>query len=92
MIDLKTTALLTEDRSGILVGISIAFIIITTLAAGLRIWAKRFQGGRFYADDALLLLAYILNLGMCAVGIRESCFVLDTPNTNRHGGLTNWYT
>lgn len=71
IVDPEASARLGEDRSSVLVGISIAFAVLTTVALALRIWAKRFQGGRFYIDDVLLLAAYVINLGMCADGIRE---------------------
>lgn len=64
---------LAEDRSQVLVEISIAFIILTTVVLAARFYARRFQGlGGFHADDAFVLAAYVVNLGMCAVGISES--------------------
>lgn len=66
-----SAAYLAEDRSGVLVGISIACIILTTLLLAARIYAKRFQGGKFYTEDAFTVASYIVNLGMCAVGISE---------------------
>ncbi|KAJ0114981.1 integral membrane protein [Diaporthe amygdali] len=64
-----TAEYLAEDRSSQLVGISIAFAVLTTIILGLRFFAKRFQGGGVYADDMFLIAAYVVNLGMCAVGI-----------------------
>ncbi|KAK7714928.1 hypothetical protein SLS63_011523 [Diaporthe eres] len=66
---IPTPAYLAEDRSYQLVGISIAFAVLTTIILGLRFYAKRFQGGGIYADDMFLSAAYVVNLGMCAVGI-----------------------
>lgn len=60
---------LAEDRSMQLVVTSIVYIVITTLVLGTRFYAKRFQGGGFYLDDGFLVAAYIVNLGMCALGI-----------------------
>lgn len=60
-----------EDRSGILLGISISMAALTTVILALRFYAKRFQGGGFFADDAFTVASYIVNLGMCAVGISE---------------------
>lgn len=62
---------LAEDRSGVLVGISVAFAVLTTVVLALRLYAKRFQGGGFFVDDAFTIASYIVNLGMCAVGISE---------------------
>lgn len=62
---------LAENKGGQLVAISAAFAILTTLVLGSRFYAKRFQGGGFFLDDAFILLAYIFNLGMCAIGIGE---------------------
>ncbi|KAG8161100.1 hypothetical protein KVR01_009364 [Diaporthe batatas] len=64
-----TPEYLAEDRSYQLVGISVAFAVLTTLILNLRFYAKRFQGGGIYADDMFLCAAYVVNLGMCAVGI-----------------------
>ncbi|KAL1871105.1 hypothetical protein Daus18300_004850 [Diaporthe australafricana] len=64
-----TAEYLAEDRGYQLVGISIAFAVLTTIILGLRFFAKRFQGGGIYADDMFLCAAYVVNLGMCAVGI-----------------------
>lgn len=61
---------LAEDRRAVLVRVSISFMVFTTLVLLARTYARRFQGlGGFFADDAFLLAAYIVNLGMCAVGI-----------------------
>lgn len=66
-----TAEYLAEDRSYQLVGISIAFAVLTTIILSLRFYAKRFQGGGIYADDMFLCAAYVVNLGMCAVGISK---------------------
>lgn len=64
---------LAEDRRSVLVGISVSMAAVTTVVLLTRLYAKRFQGfGGFFSDDAFLLAAYIVNLGMCAVGISES--------------------
>lgn len=60
---------LAEDRRGQLVGTSITAVVLTTVVLGARFFGKRFQGGGFYYDDGFLLSAYIVNLGMCALGI-----------------------
>lgn len=71
----ETLAFLAEDRRGQLVGISIAGIVTTTIVLATRTYAKKFQGGGFFLDDAFLLAAYIVNLGMCALGISKSAQV-----------------
>ncbi|KAF3771402.1 hypothetical protein M406DRAFT_24719, partial [Cryphonectria parasitica EP155] len=58
-----------ENRSYQLVLISIIFMILTTIILILRFYTKRFQGAGFFSDDAFLLSAYIVNMGMCALGI-----------------------
>lgn len=63
---------LAEDRSYRLVAVSAVFIILTTIVLSLRFYAKRFQERGFFSDDALLLAAYIINCGMCALGISQS--------------------
>lgn len=74
-----TAAYLAEDRSGVLVGISISMAALTTVILALRFYAKRFQGGGFYADDAFTVASYIVNLGMCAVGVREYLLAYPFP-------------
>lgn len=70
---------LAEDRSQVLVHISISFIALTTIVLAARFYARRFQGlAGFHADDAFVLAAYIVNLGMCAVGIGELEFFCAT--------------
>lgn len=69
VIPLETLEFLAQDRSGQLVGTSIAAIVSTTIVLVTRFFAKRFQGGGFYWDDGFLLSAYVVNLGMCALGI-----------------------
>lgn len=64
-----TAAYLAEDSGDTLIGISIAFAILTTLFLGLRLYAKRFTAGGYGVDDYFLVAAYIVDLGMCAVGI-----------------------
>lgn len=64
-----SAAYLAEDRGPELVAISIAFAVLTTITLALRFYAKRFQNGGFFADEVFLTLAYVVNLGMCAVGI-----------------------
>lgn len=61
-----------EDSSGELVAISVAFAVLTTLLLCLRFYAKRFQTGGIFADEIFLVLAWFVNLGMCALGIGES--------------------
>lgn len=72
---------LAEDNSAELVGIAISFAALTTILLGLRFYAKRFQAGGIFADEVFLVLAYLVNLGMCAIGISEwarpSCFRLE---------------
>lgn len=72
MIEDASRAYLAEDRSQVLVAISISFFVITTAILAARFYARRFQGLEgFHADDAFVLAAYVVNLGMCAVGIGE---------------------
>lgn len=82
---IPTPAYLAEDRSYQLVGISIAFAVLTTIILGLRFYAKRFQGGGIYADDMFLSAAYVVNLGMCAVGISKWLEFADTIRSHGTG-------
>ncbi|KAL0940005.1 uncharacterized protein CTRU02_206615 [Colletotrichum truncatum] len=64
-----TPEYLAEDSGNTLIGISIAFAILTTLFLGLRLYAKQFTAGGYGVDDYFLVAAYVVDLGMCAVGI-----------------------
>lgn len=64
-----TAEYLAEDSGGTLIGISIAFAVLTTFFLGLRLFAKRFTAGGYGLDDYFLAAAYVVDLGMCAVGI-----------------------
>ncbi|KZL78319.1 integral membrane protein, partial [Colletotrichum incanum] len=64
-----TPEYLAEDSGDQLIGISIAFAILTTFFLGLRLFAKRFTAGGYGVDDYFLAAAYFVDLGMCAVGI-----------------------
>lgn len=88
--DGPTAAYLAEDRSGVLVGIAISMAALTTAILGLRFYAKRFQGGGFFADDAFTVASYIVNLGMCAVGIREFSLLLLFPRPGGGGDGFGW--
>ncbi|TLS26808.1 hypothetical protein PpBr36_04800 [Pyricularia pennisetigena] len=64
-------AFLAENRSGVLQGIAISFAIITTVMLALRFFSKfRFQAPGVEPFDIFLVAAYIITLGMCALGIR----------------------
>ncbi|KAJ0163890.1 hypothetical protein CTA2_2170 [Colletotrichum tanaceti] len=64
-----TAEYLAEDSSGELIGISVAFAVLTTFFLGLRLYAKRFTAGGYGVDDCFLVAAYFVDLGMCAVAI-----------------------
>ncbi|KAK7917609.1 hypothetical protein PG985_011217 [Apiospora marii] len=55
---------LDDDEGYILVNVSIAFAVLTSVFLGLRFWAKAFTSQKFGLDDTFLLLAYVVNLGM----------------------------
>lgn len=73
------TGQLDDDEGYILVNVSIAFAVLTSVFLGLRFWAKAFTAQNFGLDDTFLLLAYVVNLGMCAISIRK--FPFNTPGT-----------
>lgn len=77
-----------DDRSGQLVGISIAFAVMTTILVALRFYAKRFQSGGIFADEVYLVLAWGVNLGMCALGIGESTTGFVKKTSRRPASLT----
>ncbi|WDK13102.1 integral membrane protein [Colletotrichum graminicola] len=64
-----TPEYLAEDSGNELISISIAFACLTTVFLALRLFAKRFTAGGYGIDDYFLAAAYVVNLGMCAVGI-----------------------
>ncbi|ORY66099.1 uncharacterized protein BCR38DRAFT_456740 [Pseudomassariella vexata] len=69
MASMELTPTDLEDEGDRLVDISIAFAALTTVIIGLRYYAKRFTSVSFGTDDVFLIAAYVLNLGMCALGI-----------------------
>ncbi|WYZ33894.1 hypothetical protein EsH8_I_000170 [Colletotrichum jinshuiense] len=64
-----TPEYLAEDSGGTLTAIAIAFAVLTTVFLALRLYAKRFTAGGYGVDDYFLAAAYVVDLGMCAVGI-----------------------
>lgn len=65
--------------------ISIPFTVLTTIFLGLRFCSKRLMRSRSGLDDLLLVVAYFVNVGLCAIVIGESackqCFftLRDSP-------------
>lgn len=65
--------------------ISIPFTVLTTIFLGLRFCSKRLMRSRSGLDDLLLVVAYFVNVGLCAIVIGRSsckqCFfpVFDAP-------------
>ncbi|TDZ17333.1 Satratoxin biosynthesis SC1 cluster protein 4 [Colletotrichum orbiculare MAFF 240422] len=64
-----TPEYLAEDSGGTLISISVAFAVLTTLFLGLRLYAKQFTAAGYGIDDYFLVAAYLVDLGMCAIGI-----------------------
>ncbi|KAK7973371.1 hypothetical protein PG996_007598 [Apiospora saccharicola] len=58
-----------DDEGYVLVNVSIAFAVLTSVFLSLRFWAKAFTSQTFGLDDTFLILAYVVNLGMCAIAI-----------------------
>lgn len=59
-----------DDYSGDKVlAISIPFTVLTTIFLGLRFLSKRLMRSRSGLDDLLLVVAYLVNVGLCAVVI-----------------------
>ena len=73
----------TDDSSGVLEGISIAFAVLTTVFLAIRLYSKRSTAGGYTVDDIFIVAAYVFNLGMCALGIGES----PHPTAPLAGGL-----
>jgi hypothetical protein len=59
------------DRSNILLGVGIAFIILEVIAFGLRVVARRIKGVCFGWDDAFIVSGLIFNLTLCALCMGE---------------------
>ncbi|KAH9432883.1 hypothetical protein MCOR27_010600 [Pyricularia oryzae] len=63
-------AFLAENRAEVLQRIAISLAVITTAMMALRFYAKvRFQSPGIELFDIFLIAAYIITLGMCALGI-----------------------
>lgn len=68
-------AFLAENRAEVLQRIAISLAVITTAMMALRFYAKvRFQSPGIELFDIFLIAAYIITLGMCALGISEPFF------------------
>jgi hypothetical protein len=64
-------AYLNEYSGGVLIAESISSAVLTTVVLVLRFYAKRFKMATFGLDDVFLVAAYVVNLGMCAIGISQ---------------------
>lgn len=73
-------AFLRQDDGNRLVGISIAFIILTTIFIGLRLFSRRFTVAPLGLDDFFILAAYVVDLGMCAICIGEFLTSVHPPS------------
>lgn len=67
-----------ENRGPTMEGTCIAFAVLTTIFVPLRFWARTIRMAALGFDDVLILAAYIVNLGLCALGIREYYHLLPT--------------
>lgn len=77
-------AYLNEYSGDILIAESISFAVLTTVVLILRFYAKRFTMAKFGLDDIFLGAAYVVNLGMCAIGI--SAFHTSYPSLTFSNG------
>lgn len=59
--------------------ISIPFAVLTTVFLGLRFCSKRLMRSRSGLDDLLLVVAYLVNVVLCAVVIGKSDLVALPP-------------
>jgi hypothetical protein len=62
---------LEEDKSYQVVAVAISFIVINTIATGLRAWARRIQKGKPMASDYFMPISLIFNIGLCICLLRE---------------------
>ncbi|KAF1955429.1 integral membrane protein [Byssothecium circinans] len=81
---------LAADRGPVLIGISILFLVIDTAIVALRFWSVRLirkSATSVTLDDAVLLGAWLFNIGLCIVGFlvvqhggsgRRAAWVLQT--------------
>lgn len=66
--------------------ISIPFTVLTTIFLGLRFCSKRLMRSRSGWDDLLLVVAYLVNVGLCAIVIGKlSCEQCFFPNFAPYG-------
>ena len=61
----------TADRSEVLLGVAVTFIVLEVLVFGLRLLARKLQGAESGWDDTLVLLALVFNLGQCIETLRK---------------------
>ncbi|KAK3385665.1 integral membrane protein [Podospora didyma] len=61
--------IMNENRGGVMIGLSVAFIVLTSIVVPLRFYARAFRSTSFGLDDGLIIAAYFVNLALCGVGI-----------------------
>lgn len=62
--------MMTTDRSGLIIGVVFtSLVLISVTIAGRLMVRKMMAPNRFFLDDALVLVASILTLGLCMVSL-----------------------
>ena len=62
---------LDEYSGNTLIGVCALFIVLETVALGLRFYARRYTSTQLGWDEVLLPIAWVLNIGLCALCISE---------------------
>jgi hypothetical protein len=72
--DAITPEFLAEDLSPTIIALSSLMAAFCTVFVGLRYWARYLMQTSLGADDFLLPLAWLSQMGLCIVGISQSGF------------------
>ena len=76
---LPPSAFLPDDRGHQLQNTAIAFIVVETLFVGLRYVSRYLIRSRRGADDFLMPLAWLFNVGLCGISIGKIVFRYSSP-------------
>jgi hypothetical protein len=87
---LPPSAFLPDDRGHQLKNTAIAFMVVETLFVGLRYVSRYLIRSRSGADDWLMPLAWVFNIGLCGVAIGKIAFGFLSTNAVRRKQGEDW--
>lgn len=62
--------MMTTDHSGLIIGVVFTCLVLTSFTIAARLLIRKMMApNRFFLDDALVLIASLLTLGLCMVSL-----------------------